>query len=152
MRVVARRQSPCVAWSATACARRKLTSGGSASAAAAPIASSSSAITCGNASRKNPEIRSVTSILDRPSSAAGTISNPVTRRDASSHTGRQPISARTSAMSSPWVRMAEVPHTARPTQRGYSPSSARCLASSESASARPVRYELRDGMAFGSTE
>ena len=55
-------------------------------------------------------------------------------------------------MSSPCVRMAEVPQTVRPTQRGYSPSSARCLASSESASARPVWKELRDGMAFGSTE
>ena len=116
------------------------------------MASSSSAITCGNASRKNPEMRSVTSILGRPSSASGRISKPVTRREASSQRGRQPMSASTSAMSSPCVRMAEVPHTVRPTQRGYSPSSARCRAISESARARPVSKDVRDGMAFGSTE
>ena len=63
-------------------------------------------------------MRTVTSIRGRPSSASGVTSNPVTRRDASSHTGRHPISASTSAMSSPWVRIAEVPHTVSPTDRG----------------------------------
>ncbi len=97
-------------------------------------------------------MRIVTSIRGRPSSAVGTISKPVTRRDASSHTGRQPSSARISAMSSPCVRIAEVPHTVSPTERGYSPVSARCRASSESASACPTSQALRDGIAFGSTE
>ena len=55
-------------------------------------------------------------------------------------------------MSSPWVRIADVPHTVSPTQRGYAPVSARCRASSESASARPTSHALRDGIAFGSTE
>ena len=41
-----------------------------------------------------------------------------TRREASSQTGSTPISASTSAMSSPQVRMAEVPQTDRPTDRG----------------------------------
>ena len=109
-------------------------------------------MTCGKASRKKPEMRTVTSIRGRPSSAAGTISNPVTRRDASSHTGLVPISARISARSSPWVRIAEVPQTVSPTLRGYSPVSARCRAISESASARPTSQALREGMAFGSTE
>ena len=61
----------------------------------------------------------VTSMRGRPSSASGTTSKPVTRRDASSQTGRQPSSASTSAMSSPWVRIALVPQTVRPTERGY---------------------------------
>ena len=55
-------------------------------------------------------------------------------------------------MSSPWVRIADVPHTVSPTLRGHAPVSARCRASSESASALPVSNELRDGMALGSTE
>ena len=75
-------------------------------------------MTCGNASRKKPEMRTVTSIRGRPSSSSGTTSSPLTRRDASSQRGRTPISARTSAMSSPDVRMADVPHTERPTERG----------------------------------
>ena len=45
-------------------------------------------------------------------------SRSVTRRDASSHTGRTPSSASTSAMSSPEVRIALVPHTDRPTDCG----------------------------------
>ena len=52
-------------------------------------------------------------------------STPESRRDASSHTGRTPMSASTSAMSSPDVRIADVPHTDRPTERGYSPVSVR---------------------------
>ena len=48
-----------------------------------------------------------------------------TRRDASSQTGRTPSSASTSAMSSPAVRMADVPHTDSPTDCGQSPWSAR---------------------------
>ena len=74
--------------------------------------------TCGKASRKKPEIRTVTSIRGRPRSSSGTTVRSVTRRDASSHTGGTPISASTSAMSSPAVRIAEVPQTERPTERG----------------------------------
>ena len=70
----------------------------------------------------------------------------------SSQTGRQPSNASTSAMSSPWVRIALVPHTVKPTERGYAPVSARCRASSESARATPTSQALRLGMAFGSTE
>ena len=109
-------------------------------------------MTCGNASRKKPEMRNVTSMRGRPSSSRATTSKPVTRRDASSHTGRTPIRASTSAMSSPCVRMAEVPQTVRPTLRGYSPVSARWRCTSESASATPTSQELRDGIALGSTE
>ena len=60
----------------------------------------------------------MTSIRGRPSSDAGTTCRSMTRRDASSHTGVTPISASTSAMSSPAVRIAEVPQTDRPTDCG----------------------------------
>ena len=76
------------------------------------------ASTCGKASRKKPEIRTVTSIRGRPSSASGIGSSPMTRRDAASQTGSTPSRASTSAMSSPLVRMAEVPQTDRPTDGG----------------------------------
>jgi hypothetical protein len=55
-------------------------------------------------------------------------------------------------MSSPCVRMAAVPHTVRPPLDGYAPVSSRCRAISESARAAPTSHELRDGIAFGSTE
>ncbi len=55
-------------------------------------------------------------------------------------------------MSSPWVRIAEGPHTVSPTERGYSPVSRLCRDSNESASAEPTSNELREGIAFGSTE
>lgn len=80
---------------------------------------------CGNASRKKPEMRSVTSIRGRPSSAYGMGSRPVTRREASSQTGRMPSSANASAMSSPAVRIALVPQRERPTEVGQSPLSVR---------------------------
>ena len=75
-------------------------------------------MTCGNASRKKPEIRTVTSTRGRPSSSVGITSRPVTRREASSHSGRTPNRASTSAMSSPEVRMAEVPQIDSPTEAG----------------------------------
>ena len=46
--------------------------------------------TCGNASRKKPLIRTVTSIRGRPSSAGGTGLRPAPRRDASAPSGRTP--------------------------------------------------------------
>ena len=55
-------------------------------------------------------------------------------------------------MSSPDVRIADVPHTERPTDRGQLPWSARYRASSESAIALPVSQASRDGTALGSTE
>ncbi len=97
-------------------------------------------------------MRTVTSTRGRPSSATGTTVNPVTRREASSHTGRQPSSHSTSAMSSPWVRIAEVPHTVSPTLAGQPPVSCRCRASRDSANATPTSQALRDGIALGSTE
>ncbi|COX48612.1 Uncharacterised protein [Mycobacterium tuberculosis] len=81
--------------------------------------------TCGKASRKKPEIRTVTSMRGRPSSAGCMGARSMTRREASSHTGRTPSSASTSAMSSPAVRIAEVPHTDSPTDRGHRPCSSR---------------------------
>ncbi len=75
-------------------------------------------MTWGNASRKNPEIRTVTSMRGRPSSSSGMTRRPLTRREAGSHSGSTPMSASTSAMSSPDVRIADVPQTERPTERG----------------------------------
>ena len=77
--------------------------------------------TCGKASRKNPEMRTVTSMRGRSSSSSEITSRSTTRREASSQIGRTPSSASTSAMSSPELRIAEVPHTDRPTDVGHSP-------------------------------
>ena len=82
------------------------------------MASSSSAITCGKASRKKPEMRTVTSIRGRPELGQRHDREPGDPAGGVVPGGRQPISASTSAMSSPWVRMAEVPHTVSPTERG----------------------------------
>ena len=50
-------------------------------------------------------------------------SMPVTRPDAPSQTGRAPISASACAMSSPPVRMFDVPQTVSAIAFGHSPSS-----------------------------
>lgn len=55
-------------------------------------------------------------------------------------------------MSSPWVRMAEVPQTVSPTDVGYAPVSLRYRWISESASACPTSQLSLDGIALGSTE
>ena len=55
-------------------------------------------------------------------------------------------------MSSPAVRIADVPHRLRPTDAGYSPLSALYRASNDSARFWPVSHANRDGMARGSTE
>ena len=55
-------------------------------------------------------------------------SSPVTRRVSGCQTGRTPSSARISPASSPWVRIAAVPHTTIPTVSGYAPSSAHVTA------------------------
>jgi len=149
---VARRSSPCRATSAATWACRGFTSAGSSKAATVRTASSSSTPTCGNASRKKPLIRTVTSTRGRPISSTLITSKPVTRRDPSSHVGRAPSSASTSAMSSPCVRIALVPHTVSPTLRGHVPVSARNRSTSDVASATPVSQASRDGIAFGSTE
>ena len=62
---------------ASAWARTKFSSSGSSSSATRRTASSSIVSTCGKASRKKPEIRTVTSIRGRPSSASGIASRPV---------------------------------------------------------------------------
>ena len=89
--------------------------------AIAATALSNSSIRPGKASRKKPEIRKVTSTRGRPRTAAGITSNPLTRREASSHTGRAPISASAWAMSSPPVRMFDVPQAEIAIARGQSP-------------------------------
>ena len=58
----------------------------------------------------------------------------------------------TSAMRTQGDDLAEVPHTERPTDRGYSPVSARYRSTSDSAIAWPVSHASRDGTARGSTE
>ena len=68
-------------------------------------------------------MRSVTSTRGRFSSDSGMTSMPVTRPDAPSQTGRAPISASACAMSSPPVRMFDVPQTVSAIARGHSPSS-----------------------------
>ncbi len=55
-------------------------------------------------------------------------------------------------MSSPWVRMAAVPQTTRPTDAGHSPVSSRWRWQTPSASARPTSHAARVGSVFGSTE
>ncbi len=122
IRNVALRRSPCSSRSRNVCARTKFCSAGSSNEATSCTASSKRDTTCGNASRKNPEIRTVTSMRGLSSSSSDTTSRPVTRRDWSSHTGRTPSSANTSAMSSPAVRIADVPHTDSPTDGGHWPS------------------------------
>jgi hypothetical protein len=69
-----------------------------------------------------PEILSVTSMRGRPS-ARGMIWNPVTRPVPASHTGIAPMKASTWAMSSPPVRMFDVPQADRAIARGHSPAS-----------------------------
>ncbi len=55
-------------------------------------------------------------------------------------------------MSSPWVRIADVPQTVRPTDFGYAPVSVRYRWISESASDCPTSQLSREGIALGSTE
>ena len=63
------------------------------------------------------------------------------------------MSESASAMSSPLVRIAAVPHSDRPTDVGHSPSwSSRYRSSRESASICPVSHASRDGIARGSIE
>ena len=112
-------------------------------------ASSSSATTCGNASRKNPEMRTVTSIRGRPSSDSSTTEKPVTRRDASSQFGRQPISASTSAMSSPWCASPTCP-TVSPTGPWVGAGVRAMPLQQRVGQCRADLAEV-DGIAFGST-
>lgn len=102
-----------------------LSASSSSSAPTARTALSKSAICSGKASRKKPEIRKVTSTRGRPRTASGMISYPVTRREAMSQTGFAPISAKAWAISSPPVRMLEVPQAVRPKEDGHSPWSCR---------------------------
>ena len=106
----------------------------------------------GKASLKKPLILTVTSTRGRPNSFNGMTSSPTTRRDSSFQTGFTPSRARISAMSSPCVRMAAVPHTTIPTVSGYRLSSARYRRNRSSASPEPTSHESLEGSAFGSTE
>jgi hypothetical protein len=82
---------------------------------------SNSSIWAGNASRKKPEMRKVTSTRGRASFASGMISKPVTRQLVVSHVGFAPTSAMACAISSPPVRMFDVPQADRPSDFGNTP-------------------------------
>ncbi len=119
MRAVAARQSPASSsTSASTCLRTKFCSSGSSRPATSVTASSETSTRCGNASRKKPEMRTVTSMRGRPSSSSGITSSPTMRRVSGCHFGRTPSSARISPASSPAVRIAAVPQTTMPTVSG----------------------------------
>ena len=135
MRAVAAFQSPASSsTSASTCLRTKFWSSGSSSPATSVTASSRTSTRCGNASRKKPLMRTVTSMRGRPSSSSGITSRPTIRRVSGCHLGRTPSSARISPASSPAVRIAAVPQTTMPTVSG----SSSWEASSASASFVPV--------------
>ncbi len=71
-----------------------------------------------NTSRNKPEIRSVTSIRGRPSTASAITSKPATRSEVLSHTGAMPIRCSAMANSSPAVRMVAEPQRSSMTWRG----------------------------------
>ena len=106
--------------SAASPARRAAASGFSSSvssrAATACTAASMSAICAGKRSRNRPEMRQVTSTRARPMAAVGSTSTPVTRPLAWSQIGRQPISARPCAISSPPVRSVALPQRSMTTR------------------------------------
>ena len=112
-------------------------------AATAATAASISAICVANMSRNSPEIRQVTSTRGRPNTAGGSTSTPVTRAVASSHTGRQPISASPCAISSPPVRRLALPQRSITSARGQSPCSCANRRSASSAAALPERVGRR---------
>ena len=86
MRAVAAFQSPASSsTSASTCLRTKFCSSGSSSPATSVTASSSTSTRCGKASRKKPEMRTVTSIRGRPSSSSGITSRPTIRRVSGCH-------------------------------------------------------------------
>ena len=66
-------------------------------------------------------MRNVTSTRDRPNIANGSTSNPLTRVDAASQIGRQPMSAKACARSSPPVRMVADPQRSSTMRFGHSP-------------------------------
>ena len=116
-------------------------------------ASSSSATTCGNASRKKPEMRTVTSMRGRPSSSA--------RHDLEAgDPPRRVVPDRPAAeqredlgdVVALGTHRRRAPDGQADADAGTSPVSARWRASSESASATPDVPASGDGIAFGSTE
>ena len=66
-------------------------------------------------------MRSVTSTRARPSFASGMISYPAMRSDPGSQVGLAPMKAMAWAMSSPPVRMFDVPQTERASERSGVP-------------------------------
>src|SRR5581483_11692843 len=67
----------------------------------------------------------VTAMRGRRRSLSGMMRKPVTRPVPRSQTGSAPISASTSAISSPPVRMFDVPHADMAIERGHSPASSK---------------------------
>ena len=125
-------------------------SSGSSRAATARTAASSRAICAGNRSRNKPEMRQVTSTRGRPIVAVGSTSMPVTRPVAWSQVGRQPISARPCAISSPPVRSVALPHRSMTSARGISPCVCRCVRITSSAASRPKSIAVGVGSMRGS--
>ncbi len=127
-----------------------LSSSSSSRAATACTAASISAICAGKRSRNSPEMRQVTSTRARPIAAVGSTSTPVTRPLAWSQIGRQPISARPCAISSPPVRNVALPHRSITTARGMSPWVCRCARTTSSAARRPSSIAVGVGSVRGS--
>ncbi len=94
----------------------------------------------------------MTSTRGRPSTSAGTTSKPVTRRDAASQVGRTPISASAWAMSSPPVRMFDVPQAESAIARGQAPCSWACRSTSICADFHPRSQAAGVGTVRVSTE
>ena len=138
----------------TSPARRAAASGFSSSlssrAATACTAASMSAICAGKRSRNRPEMRQVTSTRARPMAAVGSTSTPVTRPLAPSQSGRQPMSAKPCAISSPPVRNVALPQRSMTTARRNSPCACRCARTTSSAASRPRSMAVGVGRVRGS--
>ena len=76
----------------------------------------------------------------------------LTRSDAGSQTGRAPMNASACAMSSPPVRIFDVPHTLIASDRRCAPCSWKCRVSSTSADFRPSSHAVGVGTARLSIE
>jgi hypothetical protein len=113
---------------------------------------SKSSIWAGKASRKKPEMRKVTSTRGRARRASGMISKPVTRQLVVSQVGLAPTSAMAWAMSSPPVRMFDVPQADRPSAVGNSPWSWKWRSTSAAAEASPSAQAVGVGTARLSME
>ena len=102
------------------------------------------------ASRNIPDTRNKTSTRGRPRRLNGKTRKSTTRPDTSSQTGSHPHRHKACAMSSPPVRILEVPQTTKAILRGYSPCSCRCRSINWCAMALPQCQAVCVGTARGS--